>query len=65
MYVPLYVKTTYSLLSSMVSIPKLIAFCKEKGISSIGICDSNLSGVMEFITLRTRSTNGSLGITLC
>ncbi len=51
MYVPLYVKTTYSLLSSMVSIPKLISFCKEKGISSIGICDSNLSGVMEFITL--------------
>ncbi len=49
MYVPLYVKTTYSLLSSMITIPKLIDFCLEHHILSLAIADNTMSGVMEFI----------------
>lgn len=51
MYTPLYVKTTYSLLSSLVTIKKLISFCKEHKILSVAICDSHMFGVMEFIGL--------------
>lgn len=47
-YIPLRVKTSYSLLSSLNDIKKMISFCKEKGISTIAITDSNMYGVMEF-----------------
>ncbi len=48
MYTPLYIKTNYSLLSSLISIPRLIAYAQEKHFSSLAICDSNLFGMMEF-----------------
>lgn len=48
MYIPLRVKTSYSLLTSLIDIKKMILFCKEKGIKYIGICDTNMYGVMEF-----------------
>lgn len=48
MYTPLYVKTNYSLLSSLISIDKLINYAKEHNISSLAITDSNMFGVMEF-----------------
>lgn len=47
-YIPLNIKTNYSLLKSLIDIPKLISRCKELGYSTIGICDENMFGVMEF-----------------
>lgn len=49
MYTPLYVKTDYSLLSSLIKIDELISKLKKLGITSCGICDDNLYGTMEFI----------------
>ena len=49
MYTPLYIKTDYSLLSSLIKIDDLIVKLKELGITSCGICDDNLYGTMEFI----------------
>jgi len=47
-YVPLYVKTSYSLLSSLCDIKKLIKKSKELDIKKIAITDDNMYGVMEF-----------------
>ena len=48
MYTPLYIKTDYSLLSSLIKIDDLIIKLKKMGITSCGICDDNLYGTMEF-----------------
>lgn len=48
MYVPLYVKTYYSLLSSMITIPDMIAHCKKNNLHFIAICDNFMYGAMEF-----------------
>lgn len=48
MYTPLYVKTNYSLLSSFLTIDKLIDYAKEHRFSSLAITDSNMFGTMEF-----------------
>lgn len=48
MYTPLYVKTNYSLLSSLIKIDDLLEFCLQNHITSIAITDSNLFGMMEF-----------------
>ncbi len=50
MYIPLQVKSNYSLLSSLVTIKKLIKKCKEYNITSVAITDFNMSYVMEFYT---------------
>ena len=50
-YIPLKVKTNYSLLNSLINIEKLILYCKDNNIKEIGICDDNLFGVMDFYTL--------------
>ncbi|HPE14730.1 MAG TPA: DNA polymerase III subunit alpha [Bacilli bacterium] len=55
MYIPLYVKTDYSLLSSMITIDELINKCIELHITSIAICDDNLCGVMEFYNKCTKN----------
>ncbi len=47
-FIPLYVKTSYSLLSSLCDIKKMINKCVELNITSIAITDSNMYGVMEF-----------------
>ena len=47
-YTPLYIKTDYSLLESLIKIDDLIMFSKENNIKSLGICDDNLCGVIEF-----------------
>ena len=49
MYTPLYIKTDYTLLSSLIKIDELILKLKKLGITSCGICDDNLYGTMEFI----------------
>lgn len=47
-YIPLRVKTSYSLLTSLNDINKMISFCKERGINTLCITDTNMYGVMEF-----------------
>ena len=47
-YIPLHVKTSYSLLTSLNDIKKMILFCKENNIDKIAITDTNMYGVMEF-----------------
>ena len=47
-YIPLRIKTSYSLLTSLNDIHKMVLFCKEKGIDTLCITDSNMYGVMEF-----------------
>ncbi len=48
MYIPMFIKTDYSILTSLLKINDLIPFLKEKGITTIGIVDDNLSYVMEY-----------------
>ena len=48
-YVPLHVKTSYSLLSSLNKIPNLVARAKQLNYSSLAITDTNnMFGVPEF-----------------
>ena len=47
MYTPLYIKTDYSLLSSLIKIDDLIDNLKKKNLSSCAIVDDNLYGTME------------------
>ena len=47
MYCPLYIKTDYSLLSSLIKVDNLIESLKKKGITSCAIVDDNLYGTME------------------
>ncbi len=48
MFVPLKVTTDYTMLQSIITIPKLLLFLQKYQISICGICDKNLYGVMEF-----------------
>ena len=50
MYIPLYVKSNYSLLSSMLKIDDIISYSVTKKIPYAVISDINMYGVMEFIT---------------
>ena len=48
-YTPLRVKTSYSILSSLNDIKKLVSLAKEYGYTSLAITDeNNMFGVMEF-----------------
>ena len=48
-YTPLQVKTSYSILSSLNDIKKLVSLAKEYGYTSLAITDeNNMFGVMEF-----------------
>lgn len=47
-YVPLYVKTEYSLLKSIIKIDDYIEFAKKSNLKSLTIADENMCGVMEF-----------------
>ncbi len=48
MYIPLKVTTDYTLLKSLIKVPDLISFLSENKITTCGICDENLYGVLEF-----------------
>lgn len=50
MFVPLTITTEYTLLKSTIKIDNLISFLKKNNITSAGITDDNLFGVMEFYT---------------
>ena len=47
--VPVYVKTVYSFMTSLITIDELISFAKENNYQTLTICDDNMYGVMEFI----------------
>ena len=47
---PIYLKTVYSFLTSLITIDDLITFAKSNNLTSLCICDDNMYGVMEFIT---------------
>lgn len=47
-YVPLYIKTDYSLLSSLIQIEDLVTYAKKQHLKALTITDSNLYGAMEF-----------------
>lgn len=49
MYIPLYNKSYYSLLSSMLSIDDLVSFVVHHKISGMALTDDSMYGVMEFI----------------
>ena len=42
MYIPLFNKSNYSLLSSLLKIDEIITYAKESNISSIAIADTNM-----------------------
>ena len=47
---PIYLKTVYSFLTSLITIDDLINFASINNLNSLCICDDNMYGVMEFIT---------------
>lgn len=47
-YVPLYIKTENSLLSSLIKIDELIKFAKSYNYKALSIVDNNMFGAMEF-----------------
>lgn len=49
MYIPLFNKSNYSLLSSLLKIDDIIKYAKNNNISSISLTDVNMYGTMEFI----------------
>ena len=49
MYIPLFNKSNYSLLSSLLKVSDLIDHAKKQNISSIAIADTNMYATMEFI----------------
>ena len=49
MYIPLYNKSNYSLLSSMLTIDDLVNYAVDNKISSMALSDDTMYGVMEFI----------------
>ncbi|MBQ8131829.1 MAG: PHP domain-containing protein, partial [Bacilli bacterium] len=49
MFIPLYNKTNYTLLSSLLKIDMLISYAKNNNLEGIAIADSNMYGTMEFI----------------
>ena len=46
---PIYLKTVYSFLTSLITIDELISFAKQNKLDNLCICDDNMYGVMEFI----------------
>ena len=48
MYIPLYIKTEYSLLKSIIKVKDLIKKAQELNLKALAITDDNLFGVYEF-----------------
>ena len=48
MYTPLYVKSNYSFLTSLVKIDELIKKCKKENISSVALTDNNMIATLYF-----------------
>lgn len=56
MYIPLFNKSNYTLLSSLLKIDDIIKFAKENQLDSIALTDTNMFGTMEFIKKCQKST---------
>ena len=50
MYIPLYNKSNYTLLSSLLKIDDLVTYAENNNISSMALTDTTMYGTMEFIT---------------
>lgn len=48
MYIPMFIKTDYSILTSLIKTKNLISFLKDNNINTVGIVDDDLSYVMEY-----------------
>lgn len=48
MYTPLYIKSNYSFLTSLVKIDNLIDYAFKNNIKSLALCDDNMIGIMYF-----------------
>ena len=48
MWTPLYVKSNYTFLSSLVNIDKLIKKCQDMNIKQVALCDDNMIATMYF-----------------
>jgi DNA polymerase-3 subunit alpha len=48
---PISIKTDYSLLESLIKVKDLVNYALKNNLNSLGICDNNLSYVMEFYNL--------------
>lgn len=48
MYIPMFIKTDYSILTSLIKTNTLIPYLKENNIDTIGIVDDNISYIMEY-----------------
>ena len=49
MFIPLFNKSNYTLLSSLLKIDDIISYAKENNLNEISIVDTNMYGTMEFI----------------
>ena len=49
MYIPLFNKSNYTMLSSLLKIDDIVNFAKNSNISSIALTDINMYSTMEFI----------------
>ena len=49
MYIPLWNKSNYTLLSSLLKIDDIVSYAKNNNLPSISIVDNNMFGTMEFI----------------
>ena len=49
MYIPLWNKSNYTLLSSLLKIDDIISYAEDNHLPSIAIADTNMFGTMEFI----------------
>ena len=48
-YIPLNIKTEFSLMNSLIKIDELILYAKNNGFTTLGITDENMFGCYEFI----------------
>ncbi len=49
MYIPLFNKSNYSLLSSLLKIADIVSYAEQQNLPSIALTDTNMYGTMEFI----------------
>ena len=62
---PVRIMSDYTLMGSMITIPKLIKYLNTNNINTCGICDNNLFGVMEFYeTCTSNNIKPILGLLL-
>ena len=48
MFIPIYIKSNYSLLSSMLKIDDIISYSLKNNLTSCFLTDTNMFGAMEF-----------------